>query len=287
MAKKESKHEERVQKAEMKAGFGKRAIISFFDTFGVHHREFMRELSDRAKVRGLFPYLPERVLALSYSDPDDMAVAACMGTLIWNGRYAERSVREFRSMMGDSPMRWICNRDFVSLAVSGGLGQSTGLTSHSRIMEFANELYDLCHVGMNETVVMRLNTCELNKRLLLLILGTSDGLGTGVWDLPPHLVLCPDGHDVRVFMKMWIPEFSVHGGNRYDLWFDESVKLFGFERDSDFFYSYYGWEELCRRKPKECSRYATQYLWRYTNGAMMSRCYWFGKRHGMIPEIDF
>ena len=69
--------------------------------------------------------------------------------------------------------------------------------------------------------------------------------------------------------------------------FDEAVKMFRFENDYDFFYFYLAWEELSRRNPRECSRYASIYMKRYNEGSFLVKANWFGKTKGIVPKIDF
>lgn len=265
----------------------------FFTAFIKWHGAFLVELASRYVEYGRFPFIPVRELAKCYDDEKDISIAALAGIVINDNKHKEEYVRDFRILLGDNPYRWFENRSFSVLSTGANQGRMfCGYESWkvARYFDGIQSAYNgsfknlptdpLMELVGNKTLIYRLD-------LLRLVLGTSDGIGLGVWDIDDHALRCPGSRDVRAFMKMWFPEFILQGdkGSPYSL--REAIALLGFKRDVDFFYSYLGWQELCRRNPKGCGRYVTLYQKRYRERNLLEKKYWTGERHGIIPEIDF
>lgn len=244
--------------------------------------EFLQELACKYKERGRFPFIPIRELALSYEDKQDSEVAAFAGLLVKDDNRMERNVREIRAMLGSNPWEWFESRQFIMLATGD---RGLWLTGGIRNWRLAR-LFDNMHIyGYPFTnVLSSLDADEYQKRLIRLIFGLSDGFGVGGWHISSRELKCPDTVAVKKFLRLWLPEYGNSG--KY-FTFDEAVGLFGFEMDYDFFYAFLGWEELCRRNPIACRRYVSVYQKRYRECNIFGRKYWYGKRLGIIPEIDF
>jgi hypothetical protein len=109
-------------------------------------------------------------------------------------------------------------------------------------------------------------------------------MGIGLWRIDNQKLKCPESVGTRKFLQLWLP-MSCRRGSLFT--FDEGVKLMGMNRDSDFFYAYLGWQELCRRNPKGCSRYSTVYNKRYTERNLLKEKYWVNGRDAIVPNILF
>jgi hypothetical protein len=95
-------------------------------------------------------------------------------------------------------------------------------------------------------------------------------------------VKCPVNGDVKTFMLKWFPDFKMK------LWtWDEAVRLFGFEKDTDFFYAYLAYKELCQVQPTACSKYLARYTGRWESGRTYKARDWTIKVRGIFPEIRF
>lgn len=276
----------RVDKEVKKAAFTK-----FFDDFAKWHRPFLRELAQRYKEYGRYPLIPFRELATCYQRNCDMEVAALAGLLIRDNANIERNIREFRLMFGDSPFEWLRSRQFAVLPSGKEHGTTTGGVDNWTIAEYFDQIYNNNKTGNLQFIPMMLSilTNAIGKdgyyylHLLRLVLATYDAMGIGVWRIDNQKLKCPENRDTRAFLKLWLPMSC--GNSLFS--FDEGVKLMGMNRDSDFFYAYLGWQELCKRKPLECSRYSTVYNKRYTERNLLEEKYWINGRDAIIPHISF
>lgn len=272
----------------------KEVLRRFLVDFTEWHRPFLHELAERYKARGRFPYLPVRELALSYVDDCDKEVAALAGVLIAEGAKSEENVRAFRSMMGDSPYEWFIRRSFAMVATGDRQNERTGGMVNWKMARYFDYLYK-GHRGCFEqtanlplTIMSAVGKANYLYRLQLLwlIMCTADGMGLGLWKTSQRRLKCPESDGLRRFVKTWFPEISLRGLPAGLFSYGEVIRMLGFERESDFFYAYLGWEELCRRNPKECSRYVTVYNKRYSEGNKQTARYWTGDRR-ILPDIDF
>ena len=271
----------------------KTAFLKFYDAFAKWHRPFLRELAQRYKEYGRYPLIPFRELATCYQRNCDMEVAALAGLLIRNNANIERNIREFRLMFGDSPYEWFRSRQFAVLPSGKEHGTTTGGVDNWTIAEYFDQIYNNDKTGNLQFIPM-LSIILANAigkdnyyyhlHLLRLVLATYDGMGIGLWRIDNQKLKCPENRDTRAFLKLWLP-MSCRRDSLFT--FDEGVKLMGMNRDSDFFYAYLGWQELCKRKPMECSRYSTVYNKRYTERNLLEEKYWINGRDAIIPHISF
>lgn len=265
----------------------KAAICKFFYNFTEWHRPFIRELAEKYKECGRFPFIPMRDLARFYEDKRDREIAAFAGMLLKNDEKVEQRVREFRLMLGESPWEWFKSRRFALLSTGQNQNKRTGGVQGWRIAHLMDAAYDNAMNRVSFEKIVNLSDTELwKKRLIRVVFGTSDGIGIGGWSVAPKALRCPDTDGVRRFVHLWLPEFRIHGGKDQMFVFDEAVRMYGFDRDCDFFYAYLGWKELCRRNPKGCSRYATVYHKRYSEFNLTSSRYWVGDQ-GIVPIVKF
>lgn len=252
----------------------KKFVSDYFTEFARFHCEFLRELTREYKEKGDFPVIPCAMLPLYYTDIRDKITAAVLGLLIKDDEKAMQHVREFAAMLGSHPYKWLCERHFLSLQVKTSFYDVTGGVKHERIANFSDSIYDI-----RDSLSLSFFSCkglskalgkdsENKTRLLSLVLGGSDGFGLNLWASYPLDIKCPLTAKVLRFIDEWMPDYH------YYMTADEAIGLFGFDEESDFFYASLAWNDLCRRKPLECSRYSTQYLCAYRNSTHLRPYKW-------------
>ena len=307
-----SKKEKERQKQE-RAEIRSRNIGKYFRDFAKHHLDWLHKLTERYKARADFPMIPMAVLPSYYTDKKDREIAA-FATLLLKDDASFEQIQELHELLGDSPWEWFRKREFVHLSVGRTQDRRTGGISNWKIANLFNRLWELvrespevlCLHGIRIpdeympvlTIVDRISKetrCDYfygltylvedccvgnyfyNLRLFLLVLGSSDGFGIGLWDIDPLEIKSPLTSDLRTFIRTWFPDQKRYGS------LDDAIRLFGFERDSDFFYAVLAYKELQRRNPKGCSRYATAYQRWYSDCTKRKPHKW----REIQPEIEF
>lgn len=295
----------------------KRNIANYFLNQSKYHRPWMQELADRYKdgVRTgtvAAPLIPMAVLPSYYKGKTDREIAAFAALHIAADGDFER-IQAFRELLGDSPLEWFQNRKFVKLSLGSLQDKRTGGVENWKIAKLMGKLWEGCHLFTYEIPVMKsketfllsigedvkriveeqrcsyfdaltyqLEDCCVGQyfyklRLLLMVLGTGDGFGLNLWEIPKEQLQCPLADGLRDFIQTWFPDYRRFGG------VDDAIRLFGFERECDFFYAWLGYKELQKRNPKECSLYATRYQTWYDLGSRMKKYRW----NGIQPKIPF
>ena len=295
----------------------KKNISEYFVNFSQYHRLWLQELAERYKARGEFPMYPMIILPSYYDNPKDKEVALFVAMLIKEDGDFGR-IQAIKNLIGKSPWKWFEKREFIRLSIGSERHKRTGGVEHWRIANLMSRLWDECHTldfeipnfvnpcitykqtcvtsigeiieiitnqqhcSYFDTLSYLLTDCTVGAflykiRLLLLIVASSDGFGLGLWSITPSEVKCPLREGIWQFVKTWFPEYKRIGS------IDDAISLFGFERESDFFYAWLGYNELQKRNPKECSYYATAYLRRYELGSKVKKYRWVG----IQPEIPF
>lgn len=311
MRKKEEKERQRRKKEN--AEIRSKNLGKYFQNFSNHHLDWLHKLTERYKARGEFPMMPMAVLPSYYTDKKDKEIAAFV-TLLLKDDASFEQIQELHELLGDSPWEWFRKREFVHLSVGRTQDRRTGGIINLKIANMFNRLWELVrespegHYLYHEripdeympvlTIVDRISKetmCDYfyeltflledccvgyffyKARLLLLVLGTSDGFGIGLWYIDPQEIKCPLTSDLRTFILTWFPDLKRYGS------LDDAIRLFGFDRDYDFFYCVLAYKELQRRNPKECSRYATAYHRWYNDCTRMKPHKW----REIQPEIPF
>lgn len=293
---------ERISRLEAKAEIRKKNVADYFVTLSRWHREWMQDLAERYKVRGEFPMLPMLILPSYYTDSRDKEIASFVSLYIQEDGEFSR-IQSFLEVLGRSPWEWFKNRDFVRLSIGDMQYRRTGGVENWKIARLLDSLWKEtfarkeCPDGLFADIVQiasvqrcsyfdvltyLVDGCGVGHyfyklRLLLMVLGTSDGLGLGLWNVDSHNLMCPYATGIRQFVHTWFPDYGRIGT------VDDAIKLFGFERDSDFFYAYLGYKELQKTAPKACGLYATRYNSWYSHGSSMKKYRWVG----IQPEIPF
>lgn len=267
--------------------FRRRNIGEWWLTFTRFFRPWIHELTDRYKKRGEFPLSAATLLPSYYTDRYDVEIAAMAGILIGdNKEKLLEHVSEMRLLLGDSPFQWFRSRSFVALSIGENQLLRTAGVLNARIAEYFSNIYDAWRNRELEMsgILMR-HFGEDNYRvrwnMLSLILATSDGFGRGLWTVNPHKVKYPLTQNVMSFYHMFFPDYMRYN----DL--DGAIRLFGFKYDYDIYYAALAYEDLKKRKPKECSRLVAVFQKRYNDGRVPIYREWVpNKPHGILPKID-
>ena len=291
----------------------KKNVGEYFENFTRHHRPWLHELAQRYKERGEFPMMPMTLLPSYYTNVQDKEIAVCAGLLLNDGDKTLEHVQAFRKMMGDSPWKWFETRSFVSLSLGKNQHKRIGGVEGWKIARLFDKLWNECHIltyeipsidvkesfvrpiGIQVELIAKAQQCSYfdvltymledccvgnyfyKLRLFLQILVCSGGFSLGLWDNDPCGLKCPLTSDLRLFLQTWFPNYRTFGS------VDDSIRLFGFERETDFFYAYLGYKELQKRNPMRCKLYATKYTDWYDGGIKKKPYQW----REIIPEIPF
>lgn len=268
----------------------KKNVGEYFLNTSRWHREWLKELARRYKERGEFPMMPMVVLPSYYNSILDKEIALFSALLIKDDAEFEQ-IREFRNLLGDNPKEWFDKRGFVRLGIGWVQDKRTGGVLNWKIAKLLNRLWDeqltikqiaeIERCSYFDVLTYLVEDCGVGDyfyklRLLLMIAATFDGFGLGLWTVDQSELKCPLTSDVRLFLQTWFPNYRTYGS------VDDAIRLFGFERDCDFFYAYLGYKELQKRNPKKCSECATRYLSWYDKGTYRKPHRW----REIIPEID-
>lgn len=220
-------------------------------------------------------------------------------------------IREFRELIGDKPWEWFEKREFVRLGIGRVQDRRTGGVMNWKIAKLMDRLWDKClilsgeipaigckktfirPIGFEIDLIAKAQQCsyfavltylvedccvgnyDYKLRLLLMIAAVSDGFGLGLWSVDPSELKSPLTTDLRTFLATFFPDYKRYGNS------DDAINLFGFDRDCDFFYCYLAYKELQKKKPKECSEFATTYI-RWYSLAARKKPYQFRE---VLPEI--
>jgi hypothetical protein len=292
----------------------KKNIKEYFVNFTRHHRPWLHELAQKYKERGEFPLMAMVLLPSYYTDTRDKEIAVFAGLLIpveeTIVHTTIENVGELRQMLGDSPWEWFEKRSFVSLSLGKKQHKRIGGVEGWKIARLFDKLWNECrilpfemprknvevrpigiqveliakalHCSYFDVLTYLLEDCGVGNyfyklRLLLLVLCTGDGLGLSLWQNGQDTLRCPLTADVRLFLETWFPDYRRYGS------VDDAIRLFGFERETDFFYACLGYKELQKRNPSECGLYATRYTTWYVCGIKKKPHQW----RKIMPEIEF
>lgn len=272
---------------------------SFFLEFSKHIRSWLHELTREYKEASVFPFTPEWLLASYYNDAQDKEVAAFVG--MKGARRTEEGkmladVGELRKILGESPRKWFVSRTFAHLSRTDIKEISLETARLENVVQAMDALWGRCKVekdgvvlirGIEETLKdeagknNRTLKAELNEWLhytpaemsfkipvLFMVLGTNDGIGQGAWDIPVDERRCPINKEVLAFLKTWIPDYRKFGKA------DDAIHLFGFEKDCDFLYACWAWNDLKSRRMDECKYLVKRYSKWYEIGIGKHKCHW-------------
>lgn len=283
----------------------KRIIIAkFFKDFVKPVIPFFRELTYKYKEYGEYPVFPT-FIAEYYTDKRDKEVALfstlCMD---WRNGDVYEQVQSMRELMGDSPHEWFQRRLFVTISVGRVQNDKLGNggAKYWQIARLFDRLYHLCKEkntfelgrvfhsrGKAKRSRMELfaeDVCtaiEFDKRwefkinVIELVFRATDGLGMGIWKGCKTGEKCPRNIEIHNFVKIWLNEYT----KKWD--FEDTIRMFGLDNDADFFYLYLAWAKLSRKRPKECSRFATVFYDRFDRREALPVYRW----RKFFPTIEF
>lgn len=267
-------------------------------------RPWLAQITQKYKEEQNFPLFPMVILPAYYTDFRDKEIAAFVSLLIPETDNIVKNVGEIRDLLGQNPFEWFINRGFVSLGTGSKQNKRTGGVENWKIAKLLDRLWCFSRNEWDRTMLTvgdavkeaaRIDSCSLfdsltwicedcgvgnyfyKLRLLLMFFGTGDGFGLSLWQNHNAQLLCPLTKEVRTFLKTWFPDYGRFGT------IDDAIRLFGFERDCDFFYCYLAYKEIQRRNPKGCGRLATCYRRWYDGGIRKKPFKW----REVLPEIDF
>ena len=289
----------------------KKNACNFWEIFSDHHLSWMKELVQKYKEAGDYPLIPMTILPSYYTDDEDKEIAAFASLLIKDDGNFDR-VNAFRKILTDHPSEWFKERGFVRLSLGSMQNKKTGGVENWKIAKLFDRLWENCHIttrtapnGVAKTFMRPigyqvgimaegqccsyydiltyiLEDCSVGEylykiRLLLLVLGLSDGLSFGLWSIPKRDIKSPVTSEIKGFLKAWMPNYSIIGT------FDEAVDMFKLGSPGDFFYAYLAWNKLHKLNPKACERYLSIYKGWYVKKDSHFLCEW--KR--IQPDITF
>lgn len=298
--------------AQMREKVRKKNVRDFFLQYSQALRPWLKELAERYKANGEFPLMPIQILPSYYDSIQDKEIAAFVSLLIPETENVLKNIGEFRQMLGESPWEWFKNRGFVRLGIGKVQDKRTGGVFNWKIATLLNRIWEHieksphtillsgvkpkfkylaiealierasreCHCSYYDVLTYLIEDCgvgnyEYKLRLFLMILMSADGIGIGLWGVDPSGLKCPHTNDLRTFLSTWWPDFRRFGS------MDDAIHEFGMDRDCDFFYCYLAYKELQKKKPKECSEFATTYI-RWYSLAARKKPYQFRE---ILPEI--
>ena len=288
--------------AQVREKIRQKNVGDYFLRYSQAVRPWLKELAERYKAKGEFPMMPMVVLPSYYDSIQDKEIALFAALLIKEDAEFEQ-IREFKELLGDKPWEWFRKREFVRLGIGRVQDRRTGGVMNWKIAKLMDRLWgESCdksqptmtvgdsvkkiavvqHCSYFDVLTYLTEDCGVGDyfyklRLLLLIAATSDGFGLGLWSVDPSELKCPLTTDLRTFLRTFFPDYKRYGDS------DDAIRLFGFERDCDFFYAWLGYKELQKRNPKVCSEFATTYIRWYALG-VRKKPYQFRE---IVPDADF
>lgn len=240
------------------------------------HTRYLRPWIHKATYQwmelGRKPHMAAWIMPSYYSDVKDMEVAAMVAMIMRDGAGLDARCREMRVALGSTPMKWFESRGFVTLGLGDRQDWNLGGVKQWRLSRLLGDLWEGYTLDGGWHLEST-NTEEERRRLLRLSL-----CDIGIWECDDLKV--PLFPDVVKLLKAFWPRYDLYGSP------DDAVKLFGFERDVDFFYFYLAFEDMRRKNPKACSRLINLFGERYRKCKIMKGRYWHG-RYGILPKIEF
>ena len=252
----------------------RRNVADFWLRFSKYLRPWLLELTRRHKERWSIPPFACWILPSYYTDCDDRDVAAIVAMLVPNNAKVTDNCRELRSTIGEHPMEWFRTRSFVRMGFADERDRIAGGVKYWKIAELMSVIWELKRreglwmleeAGLDDSKV----------RMARMVMSQTDQP-----DDRKALFLCPITDEVRQTLHTFWPDWRRYGS------VDDAIRLFGFERDSDFFFAALAWKELQRKTPRKCSHLVTVLKERYDDGMLLGARYWTGNIRGILPKLE-
>lgn len=304
MLSKEEMQRGRFVRQEMK----KKNLSSFYKEFGVNHRAWLKELTDKYKSRGIYPLSP-LVLSDYYKDPKDKMLATLVASLLLddNDRTMQQ-VMDTKNLLGEHPYEtFFSSRGFV-LWSNGSQQTKTisyfGSTHYWQISKLFDIIWNI-EQGRGKSLFevffemitvyeytphhallllfenLPVSRPEWRINLALLRLCGADGISEHLWDIGglERRLDCPNDIQTRKFMRNWIPEWQ------HMFSFEEVCMLLGFEKKTDMYYCHLAFRELSRCRMREVRQYLHLYSVHYNRRQLgcVNRC----RLKNRQPRIEF
>lgn len=260
-------------------------ISNYFLNFSVYFRPWLHELTTKYKERGIYPPMASWLLPSYYTEKDDIEVATYAAMLIRDDENVIDRVNEFRNLLGEHPYGWFKERQFISLSIGKSQLLVTGGVRNYKIAEYFSKIYDEWKGRRYVTSLIFAETFGADHyfkklQLLMLVLGTCDGIGKGIWSVSSKDLRCPITKEVLYLLRTFFPDYKKVGD------YHDAIKLFGFKVDTDFFYAALAYKDLQGTMPKECSRLANLYNKRYKECNANEKRDWLPyTKRGILPKI--
>ena len=275
--------------------YRREVVVKRFLEFTIPHLQWLHSLRDKWLERDVLPLNPT-ILANYYEDKRDKEVALLASLLISWGDNCYDRVQTYRKIMGKHPWEWFKSRGFSSL------NGEVWVFEEKRIFDFYNELWENCFKYGNYSsvegcvssirdvygiswweAIEKATKCngirppKEHYAFLVLALSHADVFGHDVWDIDRKDVKFPNTGRLKEFLKIWMPDYHKLG-----VAFTDFSSLFGMD-DVDFYITSLAYDDLCKYRMKECSKYASWYATIYANHTRKMPCMWREKQ----PEINF
>ncbi len=276
---------ERSAKSAMLTEVRRKTTLSFVSKFTRDHRAWLQTLADKYKSGNALD-LDIFTLVTQYSKNEDKEVALLCSLLLSNNEHLLKQQETLYNILGKSPYQtMIRERGFVDLSIGSNQNRRIPGTFVlywqisrllSRIRDIQDEygsiedcITEILHSSNNYDpyyalthILAGLNISQMQYKvnLLLMIMGTNNGIGLGLWSFPNYTILCPENKKVVEFLELWFPDYYECG-----LTFDKAVNALGLKNQTDFYYAYLGFETLKKVNAKEVKNYARRYKTLYEN----------------------
>lgn len=270
---------------------------------------WLHRLYDAYMERGRFPLLPY-IIGDYYADPLDKEAAIVFAMLIVNLTGSDAAMRDLdnlRIIMGRYPYHdFFVKRQFALLSTGSEMERQLGSYAsmhYWQIAKIIDHLWHVCddmdksmgEVFLQETAqdmspitalssmvdVQYVKAADYRLKMLLLVLCTDYGIGTGLWHfegVDARLSVPEDGR-VRNMANLIMPQYSLQNFN-----VAEVAQIFGFN-PCDWWYLQQAYYELAGLMPHELGKYMRRYHSQYKHfscGAMDRY-----QLKLMEPKIDF
>ena len=300
--------EERQRRIFVRQELRKKNLALFYKEFGVNHRAWLKELTEKYKERGIYPLSP-LVLSDYYQNYGDKLLSTLIACfLLDDNSRTMQQVLAMKKLLGEHPYKDLySNRAFVQL--SNGDNQTKSISYFGSVkcwkvaklldivwnIEHENDkpLFDVFfelitasehtphHALLSLFDELPVERPEYRINLALLRLCSRDGISARLWDIGglERKLKCPFDKGIKSFMENWLPHYA------QIFTFSEACHIMGFEDEVDFYCSYLGFKELSLYHPQEVRDYIHLYSIQYNHRQMDKD----GRRRlrNKIPNIEF
>lgn len=300
--------EERQRRIFVRQELRKKNLVLFYKEFGVNHRAWLKELTEKYKERGIYPLSP-LILSDYYQNYGDKLLSTLIACfLLDDNSRTMQQVLAMKKLLGEHPYKDLySNRTFVQL--SNGENQTKcisyfGSVRYWQVAKLLDIVWNIEHThnkplfdvffeliaisGYTPYHALSLlfedlpvSNPEWRINLALLRLCSGDGIGECLWDLGglKQRLKSPLNKDVKQFISTWLPKYN------YSFTLTEVCFMLGFESETDLYYCMLAFKELSLYKAKEVKEYIHLYSVHYKRRQLG----WLNmyRLKNKIPTIEF